>query len=52
MEFWTFLPAIEPPNLKANLPENHANILISGQNDPSINGYALRRGNPVSTNIP
>src|SRR5712671_3608502 len=35
-ESWTFRPDIRPSNIRAKLPENHANILLSGQNAPSI----------------
>jgi hypothetical protein len=38
MVAWTFRLAIASPNIRANLPENQVNILISGQNDMSING--------------
>ncbi len=41
MEFWTFCPDIAPPDIRANLPENQADILISGQKDLSINGWAF-----------
>jgi hypothetical protein len=40
MSAWTFRPDIDPPNIKAKLPENQLNILLSGQNALSINGYA------------
>jgi len=33
---------IAPPNIRANLLENQANILLSGQNGLSINGSAAR----------
>jgi hypothetical protein len=29
---WTFRPDIGPSNIKAKLPENHSNILLSGRN--------------------
>jgi hypothetical protein len=35
-ESWTFRPDIRPSNIRAKLPENHANILLSGQIAPSI----------------
>jgi hypothetical protein len=38
MGSWTFRPDIGVPNIKAKVPENHANILLSGQNALSING--------------
>ncbi|MCX6930867.1 MAG: hypothetical protein NT154_47845, partial [Verrucomicrobia bacterium] len=38
MVAWTFCLDIAPPNIRANLPESQANILLSGQNDLSING--------------
>ncbi len=38
MILWIFRPDIELPNIKAKLPENHINILLSGRNALSING--------------
>jgi hypothetical protein len=38
MNNWTFRPDIEPPNIKAKLPENHTIILLSGQYALSTNG--------------
>jgi len=35
---WTFRPDIDLPNIKAKLPENPANILLSGRNALLING--------------
>jgi hypothetical protein len=40
MNAWTFRPDIDPPNIKAKLPENKSNILLSGQNALLINGWA------------
>jgi hypothetical protein len=40
MNSWDFCLDIGPPNIRANLPENHTNILLSGQNGLSINGWA------------
>jgi hypothetical protein len=40
MVAWDFCLDNAPPNIRANLPEGQANILLSGQNDLSINGYA------------
>jgi hypothetical protein len=37
---WTFHPDIGHPNIKAKPPENHGNILLSGRNALSINGWA------------
>jgi hypothetical protein len=37
---WTFRPDIGSPNIQAKLPENLANILLSGQNAVSISGSA------------
>jgi hypothetical protein len=36
----TFRPDISRANIKANPPEIHANILLSGPNALSINGWA------------
>jgi hypothetical protein len=33
MSSWDFCLDIGPPNIRANLPENLVNILLSGQND-------------------
>jgi hypothetical protein len=35
---WTFRLDIALLNIRANLPENQVNILLSGQNNLSING--------------
>jgi hypothetical protein len=35
---WIFRPDIGSANIQAKLPENHANILLSGQNALSISG--------------
>jgi hypothetical protein len=41
MEAWTFCPDIASPNIKAKLPENQSNILLSGRNDLLINGSPI-----------
>jgi len=41
MVAWTFCLDIALPNIRANLPESQANILLSGQNDLSINGSVV-----------
>ena len=38
LELWTFRPDIALPNIKAKLPENPRNSLLSGQNALLING--------------
>jgi hypothetical protein len=40
MVAWYFRLDIALPNIRANLLENQANILLSGQNDLSISGWA------------
>src|SRR5205807_1296304 len=42
----TFRPDIELSNIKAKLPENHLNSLLSGRNALSINGWAARHTPP------
>jgi hypothetical protein len=44
MNAWTFRPDIDPANIKAKLPENTSNILLSGRNALSINGSATGDG--------
>jgi hypothetical protein len=41
MVAWTFCLDIAPPNIRANLLENQASILLSGQNGLSINGSGI-----------